>query len=655
MLEPQIDQPQQALPLEEKRIHEDIAITASTTLENNRNTASSPSTPLSRVVTTTDDSIIFTNPSSGESENTTTSQSNNILNGHNINVATVSTETQQQENLDVLNNDTENFYPALENPSENQKNYELDVNDENENSMLLPPQEQIQSANRSSSPLNPLFSFGSRPESFHENGSYLQDDDDEQILLNTSVRRRRSRTSRATGVETIDPSSVRNRNSTVTTGSKIQNVDSATVEIERMRNSILSKRENKKRQKTVSDDDKVLVGNQVGEGHVNYVIAYNMLTGIRVAVSRCSGIMQPIRDQDFKLSKKLVFDVSGNELTPSSKYDFKFKDYCPTVFRELRMFFGLDPADYLVSLTSKYILSELNSPGKSGSFFYFSRDYRFIIKTIHPGEHRHLRKILKDYYNHVKNNPNTLISQFYGLHRVKMPLYYGNLKRRKIYFIVMNNLFPPHRDIHRTYDLKGSTLGRFTQNTLPAHRVLKDLNWIQNQETIQFGPAKQKLFIEQLNKDVKLLIKLNIMDYSFLIGFHDLKKGNKEEILHQKKLSIFSPVSSNLEDLRKTNPKLLNRYNDLPSSEFKNGNTFYSNHGGVTSTDANDDEGEYIYYLGIIDCLTNYSIIKRLETFWRTLSNDRKIVSAVPPKEYGERFLHFILNSINENKHAKND
>lgn len=138
----------------------------------------------------------------------------------------------------------------------------------------------------------------------------------------------------------------------------------------------------------------------------------------------------------------------GNELTPSARYDFKFKDYAPWVFRELRAHFHLDPADYLLSLTSKYILSELGSPGKSGSFFYFSRDYRFIIKTISHTEHKFLRRILKEYHTHVLENPNTLISRFYGLHRVKLP--HG----RKIHFVIMNNLFPPHRDIHETFDLK---------------------------------------------------------------------------------------------------------------------------------------------------------------------------------------------------------
>jgi len=39
---------------------------------------------------------------------------------------------------------------------------------------------------------------------------------------------------------------------------------------------------------------------------------------------------------------------TGNEMTPSSKYDFKFKDYAPWVFRSLRKHFHIDASDYLV-------------------------------------------------------------------------------------------------------------------------------------------------------------------------------------------------------------------------------------------------------------------------------------------------------------------
>lgn len=427
--------------------------------------------------------------------------------------------------------------------------------------------------------------------------------------------------------------------------------DSANSEITRMRNSILAKRNIQKRRRELLEDENVFVGNKISEGHENFVMAYNMLTGIRVAVSRCSGVMKKLTDADFKATKKLTFNMDGSELTPSSKYDFKFKDYCPEVFRELRGLFGIDPADYLISITGKYILSEMGSQGKSGSFFYYSRDFRFIIKTIHHAEHRQLRRILKDYHSHVKNNPNTLISQFYGLHRLKV---HGGMK--KVHFLVMNNLFPPHRDIHIKYDLKGSTWGRYTR--LPnndgdkpdlSHLTLKDLNWLESDDKIQFGPNKKKMFTEQLEADVNFLKKINVMDYSLLLGVHDVKKGNSTTLT---KLSVFDPKSSNKSELIKTNPRDIDRVNDLPMDVFpgRSKYIFYGHDGGIRATNEENDPMPQIYYLGIIDCLTNYSLKKRLETFWRSLSHTRSTISAIPADEYGNRFIKFIENGMSKDK-----
>lgn len=292
------------------------------------------------------------------------------------------------------------------------------------------------------------------------------------------------------------------------------------------------------KRKRDDDEDRVVMGTKVDEGHVNYITAYNMLTGIRFCVSRTNAKMdRELTDADFVTCHKFAFDVTGNELTPSSRYDFKFKDYAPWVFRHLRGIFRIDPADYLMSLTDRYILSELGSPGKSGSFFYFSRDYKYIIKTVHHSEAKFLRKVLREYYNHVRANPNTLLSEFYGLHRVKMP--FG----RKIHFVVMNNLFPPHKDIHRTFDLKGSTIGReYPEDQLVANprATLKDLNWNKRNMHLEFGPIKARAFIEQMQRDVALLRRLQIMDYSLLVGIHDLGRGNREN-LRDKTLQVFEP------------------------------------------------------------------------------------------------------------------
>ncbi|EMD00298.1 hypothetical protein BAUCODRAFT_62612 [Baudoinia panamericana UAMH 10762] len=422
-----------------------------------------------------------------------------------------------------------------------------------------------------------------------------------------------------------------------------------------------------------TDDDRVVVGTKVDEHHQNYVRAYNMLTGIRFCVSRIHAKSdRELSDADFLAAQKYSFDITGNELTPSTKYDFKFKDYAPWVFRHIRTIFGIDPAEYLVSLTAKYILSELGSPGKSGSFFYFSRDYKYIIKTIHRGEQKFLRKILKEYYNHVRLNPNTLLSQFYGLHRVKLP--YG----KKVHFVIMNNLFPPHRDIHRTFDLKGSTIGRdFREEDLENNprATLKDLNWLRRNLHLEFGPHKKEIFVTQMQRDVAMLQRLRIMDYSLLVGIHDLERGN-EDNLRDKTLQVFQPGGDKLPDpancppgvnpgLARTPSKLetaqrarelrqtVKSQRPIPmaqtmdkmpdeSSLVRKGFYFYADDGGFRATHEDNSPGDEIYYLGIIDCLTRYNYVKRAEHFWKGMGGHESQISPIPPDRYGDRFIKFI-------------
>ena len=366
----------------------------------------------------------------------------------------------------------------------------------------------------------------------------------------------------------------------------------------------------------------------------------------------------------------------------------------------MRKIFQIDAADYLVSLTGKYILSELGSPGKSGSFFYFSRDYRFIIKTLRHAEHKFLRRILRDYHAHAKQYPNTLISQFYGLHRVKTS--FG----KKIHFVVMNNLFPPHMEIHSTYDVKGSTVGRLTTEESKKKNprgTLKDLNWLASKQVLRLPTDKRGSFLTQLQNDVELLARLGIMDYSLLLGVHNMKEA-----------SVCTPVATNTtperaaetrtpttlvrtpsvsgrnyrqRDLRRmvtpangplTLSQIANSTSSLPSlspssvaqlstsidntlnpqtaqpaatsgepaqSVGMQHNIYYQFEGGIRSQNADGTPGEVIYFLGIIDLLTHYGMRKYLETFFKGLgksSEYRNQISAVTPTKYASRFRDFI-------------
>ena len=110
--------------------------------------------------------------------------------------------------------------------------------------------------------------------------------------------------------------------------------------------------------------------------------------------------------------------------------------------------------------------SEQSSAGKSGSFFYFSNDGKYILKTIKHFEKQFLIKILKNYYYHLKENPDSYIAKIFGLHRIafKLKKGYSWKTTRFIYFIIMNNSFNTHLNIDVSYDLKGSLYKRIVNS-----------------------------------------------------------------------------------------------------------------------------------------------------------------------------------------------
>ena len=63
----------------------------------------------------------------------------------------------------------------------------------------------------------------------------------------------------------------------------------------------------------------------------------------------------------------------------------------------------------------------------------------------------------------------------------------------------------------------------------------------------------------------------------------------------------------------------------LPSDSFSERRNciFYADDGGLLSTSEQDDSGQDLYYLGIIDILTPYNYVKKVEHLWKSLSQDK--------------------------------
>jgi 1-phosphatidylinositol-4-phosphate 5-kinase len=58
-------------------------------------------------------------------------------------------------------------------------------------------------------------------------------------------------------------------------------------------------------------------------------------------------------------------------------------------------------------------LTEQTTAGKSGAFFYYSQDGKFMLKTITRKEYLFLKHIMKPYFEHIGKYPDSLIIRYF--------------------------------------------------------------------------------------------------------------------------------------------------------------------------------------------------------------------------------------------------
>lgn len=258
------------------------------------------------------------------------------------------------------------------------------------------------------------------------------------------------------------------------------------------------------------------VGNEIHDQHEQYALTYGMMCGILNSAGLQNPFKQRLTMDDFMRVEKRSFPASSKLQHP-----FKFKDYSPDIFRQIRRRFNIDSADYMVTLCGDFNYIEFMSNSKSGQFFFYSHDGRFMIKTQTKEESKFLRRILPHYYKFVMENPNTLITRFYGMHRVKM-----HHLRRKMHFIIMASVFDTPLEVHGRFDLKGSKIGRrATPKERNSNGVLKDMDLLDSGFRLQMGAERRAMLLVQIRKDVEFLKRMKIMDYSLLIGIHDSQQA----------------------------------------------------------------------------------------------------------------------------------
>uniref|UniRef100_A0A199U9L3 1-phosphatidylinositol-4-phosphate 5-kinase n=1 Tax=Manihot esculenta TaxID=3983 RepID=A0A199U9L3_MANES len=403
-------------------------------------------------------------------------------------------------------------------------------------------------------------------------------------------------------------------------------------------------------------------GETISKGHKNYDLMLNLQLGIRYSVGKHAQIRRDLKPSDFDPKEKFWtrFPPEGSKITPPHQsVEFRWKDYCPVVFRHLREHFQVDTADYMLAICGNDALRELSSPGKSGSFIYLTQDDRFMIKTVKKSEVKVLIRMLPSYYQHVCRYEKSLVTKFFGVHCVK-PI--GGQKTR---FIVMGNLFCSEYRIHRRFDLKGSSHGRTTdkpEGEIDETTTLKDLdlnfmfrlqrNWYQE-------------LIKQINRDCEFLEAERIMDYSLLVGLHFrddstcdkmglspfiLRSGNKDSYQNEKFMRGCRFLEAELQDrdrILSGRKSLIRLGANMPArAERMARRSDFDQYtlGGIShlTPSRSGEIYEVVLYFGIIDILQDYDISKKLEHAYKSLQADPTSISAVDPKHYSKRFRDFL-------------
>lgn len=145
--------------------------------------------------------------------------------------------------------------------------------------------------------------------------------------------------------------------------------------------------------------------------------------------------------------------------------------YAPTVFKELRRLYNIDPGSYKVCGIRVYFRFQLDesvdinsipqqsistgdiegkkNPAMSGALLFFTKNKLYMLKTMRDHELQFFTAtILKKYLHHFQRVKNSLLTQYMGAYRCKNQL-----------LVVMRNV-KNAVDTNETFDLKGSSFNR---------------------------------------------------------------------------------------------------------------------------------------------------------------------------------------------------
>ncbi|XP_051163386.1 phosphatidylinositol 4-phosphate 5-kinase type-1 alpha isoform X7 [Leptopilina boulardi] len=426
-----------------------------------------------------------------------------------------------------------------------------------------------------------------------------------------------------------------------------------------------------------SEREKKIGHRRVGVGgEITYkkIQSTQIMGSIQLGIQHAVGGLasKPERDllmQDFMTVETTNFPSEGSNHTPAHHFsEFKFKNYAPIAFRYFRDLFGIQPDDFLMSMCSAP-LRELSNPGASGSIFYLTEDDEFIIKTVQHKEGEFLQTLLPGYYMNLNQNPRTLLPKFFGL-------YCYRCNSKNVRLVAMNNLLPSAVKLHQKYDLKGSTYKRKASRSERAKSspTYKDLDFMEHHaEGIFLEADTYSALVKTIQRDCRVLESFKIMDYSLLVGIHNLDQAAREKVEEQRLSASaeddageyvcdsggFLQAERRGERDDRIGAAALNRSRSINRQRLVAHSTAMESiqaesepideeddvpPGGIPARNARGER--LLLFVGIIDILQSYRLKKKLEHTWKSMIHDGDTVSVHRPGFYAKRFQDFMAETV---------
>ncbi|XP_072105964.1 phosphatidylinositol 5-phosphate 4-kinase type-2 gamma-like isoform X1 [Mobula birostris] len=271
--------------------------------------------------------------------------------------------------------------------------------------------------------------------------------------------------------------------------------------------------------------------------------------------------------------------------------------------------------------------------------FLSSYDRRYVIKQISSEDVADMHTFLSDYHQYVVNcHGNMVLPRFLGMYRI-------SADSEDTYVLVMSNFFSHRLAIHRKYDLKGSLVSREASDKEKVKELptLKDVDFLNLNQKVYIDQADKKLFMDKLRRDVEFLAQLKIMDYSLLLGIHDVQRQDEEGL---PAITMESEDNRNIHS--SVSPHQYSHTPEMVGSYFSKVPDFIEEHSPPDAHAIKSSESaprKEVYFMGLIDVLTQYDTKKKAAHAAKTVKHGAGAeISTVNPEQYAKRFMDFITN-----------